>query len=157
MPDTITKSIGSGKDYADPSAWEADFGSGTVYPNGDETAVGEVYDETIDGQCIINGTPRPDVIILRPATGEGHDGTANNGGATLRVDTNNQDVVNVNQGSAPVTVSGMLVTENRALTPLRAGIVAKQSFIWLLIPKYSKIRRFYIQAPQAGRQRNADV
>jgi hypothetical protein len=77
---TITKSIGAtGRDYSTVTLWEADLDNGAVYAASD-TAVGEMYnDSTFVESPTINGggTIVLAGIVLQPATGQGHTGTAN--------------------------------------------------------------------------------
>jgi len=81
---TETRSIGSGggRDYSTIAAWDADLDNATEYPSNPDI-VGELYNDASfpnDYFDIINcTTSNPTSITLRPATGEGHDGTEGTG------------------------------------------------------------------------------
>ena len=78
----ITASIGtSSRDYSTITLWEADLDDTTIYGAG-ANAVGECYnDSTFVEGFVINGgaTVALNSILLIPATGERHDGTADTG------------------------------------------------------------------------------
>lgn len=78
----VTKTIGTtGRDYSTITAWEADLDNGAIYSSSD-VAIGECYnDSAFDEQVTVDGggTVGLSNVILRPATGEGHDGTAGTG------------------------------------------------------------------------------
>lgn len=79
---TVTKTIGtSSRDYSTITLWEADLDDVGIYSTGDD-AVGEMYnDSAFDELLVINGGATSAIAsrTLRPATGEGHDGTAGSG------------------------------------------------------------------------------
>ena len=78
----ITASIGTtSRDYSTITAWEADLDDTTIYVNGDN-ATGECYNDStfVEGFIIDGGsTVGLNSILLIPATGERHDGTADTG------------------------------------------------------------------------------
>lgn len=75
----ITKSIGSAKDYATVTAWEAASYGAT----GSDNAVGEVYGVVTEGAAVVLNDSTPISITLQSAAGERHDGTKGSG-ATLK-------------------------------------------------------------------------
>lgn len=77
---TITKTIGTGKDYSTVTAWEADLDVGAIYASGD-TALGEMYNQTFDEAVTINGGGTIGLvgIILRGASGQRHSGIMGTG------------------------------------------------------------------------------
>jgi hypothetical protein len=103
--------IGSaGRDYATPTTWEAatdnDLVTGTV------SEVGEMYNDSVfTGDVMISGavTNATYFRILRPANGQGHDGTPNSG---VRIDNTTVDTraVTINENYA--TVQDLVVKQN---------------------------------------------
>ncbi len=78
---TVTKTIGTAKDYSSPSSWESDLDNGGIYSSGDN-AVGECYSQSFDDEtCTIDGggTVGLSSRTLSVASGERHDGTAGSG------------------------------------------------------------------------------
>lgn len=80
---TITKSIGTSKDYSTISSWEADLDLGSIYAAGD-TALGECYNNVVGGfdeALTLNGGGTIGLagIRLSVAAGERHNGTAGTG------------------------------------------------------------------------------
>ncbi len=73
--DTVKSTIGTGKEYTTVTLWHDDtYNSAT----GSDDAIGEMYDEVYTENVVLSDTT-PSTITLRPATGEGHVGTAGTG------------------------------------------------------------------------------
>ena len=81
-PGVITKTIGTAsRDYSTITLWEADLDDTGTYTSGDD-AVGECYnDSTFSESFTLNtgSTLGLSSVLLKPASGEGHDGTADTG------------------------------------------------------------------------------
>jgi hypothetical protein len=78
---TVTKSIGSGKDYSNIAAWISDLSNGAVYSSGDD-AIGELYDSSYDEGFVIDDSEFSldlNSITLRANSSEKHDGTPDSG------------------------------------------------------------------------------
>lgn len=97
---TVTYSIGtSGRDYSTIAAWEADLDNLALYSSGDD-AVGELYnDSAFDGTITIDGGATSGIAsrTLRPATGEGHDGTAGSGVRIVLTSSVSSYVIDLNE------------------------------------------------------------
>ena len=82
MMATVTKTIGTAsRDYSTITLWEADLDNVGVYSSGDD-AVGEMYNDSAFDETVVIDSGTTSAIAtrtLRPATGEGHDGTAGSG------------------------------------------------------------------------------
>tara|TARA_B100000519_G_scaffold203410_1_gene226375 strand:+ start:779 stop:1855 length:1077 start_codon:yes stop_codon:yes gene_type:complete len=80
MP-TITKSIGSGKDYSTIANWIVSLSDGT-YDSGDDV-IGELYDDSYDESFTFNDAPFAtgglSSVTLRANASEKHDGTPDSG------------------------------------------------------------------------------
>jgi len=77
---TVVTTIGSGKDYATPQLWEADFDYSDLYSSGD-IADGKADAGNYAGQLLLNGGGVVGLggFIFEPADGEYHDGTRGTG------------------------------------------------------------------------------
>jgi hypothetical protein len=106
----VTKTIGTAsRNYSTIAAWEADLGLTSTYTAGDN-AFGELYDDgDFSGAVtILPGTEEAmGNITLRPATNEGHTGTAGTG---VQYNTNSIDFdcsSSSNQANKVTTIEGI--------------------------------------------------
>lgn len=77
MADVI-KTVGTtARDYATWTLWEAAHGGAAG--GAGNVAIGEGYDDSAFDEGIVINDATPDSAIMRPATGEGHDGTEGTG------------------------------------------------------------------------------
>lgn len=102
MAEVITSVGTSARDYSTWTLWEADDGGGT----GSDDVIGEGYDDSAFVESVEVNTTTPISLTMRPATGEGHDGTAGTGVRIVSPGSYATYVVQL-ASSKPTTLSGI--------------------------------------------------